>query len=140
MSAKFINLIVTNGGDLGEGGFLANTTMDGDNLISCDYIAYVKPTIVVGNLPNYFEIFATSTSGVNPSTGQIQPKFILHVSKALTGSYDGASNKPSNEWMSKAKKVILEAISNQSPGGGRTTVVLPKDGADNVYFRRIAFA
>jgi len=107
--------------------------MDGDNLISCDYIAYVQPVIVAGEAPNYFQIFATSTSGTS------FPKFTLHVSKAVTGSYSGAGNKPSNEWMTKAKTAILEAISNQAPGGGRTTVVLPKDGADNVYFRRIFF-
>ena len=134
MSTKFINLIVRNGGDLGEeGGFIADPTMDGGNLISCDYIAFVKPVIVAGLSPNYFEIFATSTSG--PSF----PKFTLHVSKALTGDYSGPSNKSSNEWMTEAKKAILEAVGNDA-GAQSTTVVLPKDGADNLYFRRIAFS
>ena len=60
------------------------------------------------------------------------------MSKAQFGDPSGASNKPSAEWMAKAKKAILAALSNiYFPVSGRTTVSLPRDGEDQVYFRSI---
>ncbi len=132
MSTRFINLIVTNGGTSGEeGAFVADPSMDGDNLINDNLITLVKPITSGGLSSNSIEINVNFVDGANLA------KYTLKVSKAQNGSPDGGSNKPSAEWMLAAKKAISAAISNQAPGGRRTTVSLPKDGTEQVYFRSI---
>ena len=135
MSTRFINLIVVNGGSSGEGGFVAEPSMDGDNLINDNLITLVKPIASAGLSANEIQILVSFLDGSGAS-GDIA-KYTLKVSKAQSGDPDGASNKPSAEWMAAAKKAISAAISNNSPGGRRTTVSLPKDGTAQVYFRSI---
>jgi|TARA_X000001382_G_scaffold32228_2_gene21109 hypothetical protein len=132
---RFINLIVKNGGSSGEGGFVADPSMDGDNLINDSFISLVKPVTIAGLSANEIQILV-SFLDAGGSSGDIA-KYTLKVSKAQSGDPDGASNKPSAEWMAAAKKAISAAISNDSPGGRRTTVSLPKDGTEQVYFRSI---
>jgi hypothetical protein len=129
MSTRFINLIVTNGGTAGEGGFVLDPSMDGDNLINDDFITLVKPVTNAALAPNEFQIFVDFGSSA---------KYTLVVSTAQSGDYTGGANRPSAEWMLAGKKAISAAISNQAPGGRRTTVSLPKDGTEQVYFRSIA--
>jgi len=131
--ARFINLIVVNGGSSGEGGFVAEPSMDGDNLINDNLITLVKPVTIAGLSANEIQILV---SFLDSGAGDIA-KYTLKVSKAQSGDPDGASNKPSAEWMAAAKKAISAAISSESPGGRRTTVSLPKDGTEKVYFRSI---
>lgn len=135
MSTRFINLIVTNGGVAGEGGFVAMPGMDGDNLINDAFISLVKPVTSAGLLNNQFEIFVNFLDGAGASGDMA--KYTVGVSKAQSGDPDGAANKPSAEWMAAGKKAISAAISNQAPGARRTTVSLPKDGMVQVYFRNI---
>ena len=146
MATKFINLIVSDGGVAGEGGFIAEPFMNGDNLINTDIITFVKPVTSAGLSPNSFQIFTNITANtIEVAAGQGTTEQVLKervyeltVSKAQFGNPDGASNKPSAEWMVKAKKAILAALSNiYFPISGRTTVSLPKDGEDQVYFRSI---
>jgi len=132
---RFINLIVTNGGSAGEGGFVADPSMDGDNLINDNLITLVKPVTAAGTTANEIQILVNFLDGAGAG-GDIA-KYTLKVSKAQSGDPDGASNKPSAEWMVAAKKAISAAISNNSPGGRRTTVSLPKDGTEQIYFRSI---
>lgn len=128
---RFINLIVVNGGISGEGGFVADPSMDGDNLINDNLITLVKPVTIAGLSANEIQIFLNFLDSSDIA------KYTLKVSKAQNGDPDGASNKPSAEWMVAAKKAISAAISSNSPGGRRTTVSLPKDGAEQIYFRSI---
>ena len=146
MATKFINLIVSDGGVAGEGGFTAEPFMNGDNLINTDIITFVKPVISTGLSPNSIEIYTTLTantvtlSGPGGTTEDVikERVYKLEVSKAQFGDPSGASNKPSAEWMAKAKKAISAAISNiYFPTSGRTTVSLPRDGGEQVYFRSI---
>lgn len=146
MATKFINLIVSDGGVAGEGGFIAEPFMNGDNLINTDIITFVKPVTSGGLSPNSFQIFTNITANtIEVAAGQGTTEQVikervyeLTVSKAQFGDPSGASNKPSAEWMAKAKKAILAALSNiYFPVSGRTTVSLPRDGEDQVYFRSI---
>jgi hypothetical protein len=135
---SFINLTVTNGGNsAGEGGFAADPSMDGDNLINTDHISFVKPVINAGLSSNKFEILVNFLD--SGAAGGDIAKYTVEVSKARSGSPDGAANKPSTKWMTATKKVITEAMSNAGPGGKSNPVVLPRDGQDQVYFRSIQF-
>lgn len=131
--AKFINLIVTNGGLPAEEGYSSSPSMNGDNLINNANISFVRFQIQPSAYPNSLEIWTNFLWAGSSSLA----KYTLQVSKAQTGDPSGAANKPSAAWMSEAKKAITAAISNQAPGGTRTNVVLPKDGNDIVYFRAI---
>ena len=146
MATKFINLIVSDGGVAGEGGFISEPFMNGDNLINTDIITFVKPVTSGGLSPNSFEIYTNITANtIEVAAGQGTTEQVLkervyklEVSKAQFGDPSGASNKPSAEWMAKGKKAILAALSNiYFPVSGRTTVSLPRDGEDQVYFRSI---
>ena len=146
MATKFINLIVSDGGVAGEGGFIAEPFMNGDNLINTDIITFVKPVTSAGLSPNSFQIFTSIPANTlevaagQGTTEQVikERVYELEVSKAQFGDPSGASNKPSAEWMAKAKKAISAAISNiYFPTSGRTTVSLPRDGGEQVYFRSI---
>lgn len=144
MSTRFINLIVTNGGNLGES-FVLEPYMDGDNLINDAYITFVKGVTGAEATPNTFQIFtsfAANTKEVSAPGGTTEEKlfervYTLSVATNISGDYGGNTNRPSAEWMLAAKKAISAAISNQAPGGRRTTVSLPKDGMEQVYFRSI---
>ena len=132
--ARFINLIVTNGGSDAMG-FILNPGMDGDNLINTDIIVLVGYTLSASEAK--FDISTTVTYN-DGMTDQVR-KYRVYASKARTGTYTDGASLPSANWMVKAKKVILEAVSNQGPGGNRTTVVFLKDGTDHVYLRGIEF-
>lgn len=146
MATKFINLIVSDGGAVGEGGFIAEPFMNGDNLINTDIITFIKPVTSGGNAPNSIEIYTNIPANVidvaagQGTTEQVikERVYSLVVSKAQFGDPSGAANRPSAEWMVKAKKAISAALSNiYFPDSGRTTVSLPRDGEERVYFRSI---
>jgi hypothetical protein len=146
MATTFINLIVSDGGDAGEEGLISQPFMNGDNLINTDIITFVKPVTTGGNAPNYIEIYTNipaNTLEVQAGQGTTEQVlkervYKLTVSKAQFGDPSGAVNKPSAEWMEKAKKAISAALSNiYFPDSGRTTVSLPRDGGKQVYFRSI---
>ncbi len=130
---SFVNLIVTNGGTVDPmTGFTPNPGMDGDNLINTDIVTLV--TYSLSSTEAQFQI-STNITFTNAMGGDQLRTYNISASKAITGSYVDAASVPSAQWMVDAKKAILAAISNQSPGGSRTNVVLPKDGNANVYFR-----
>jgi len=134
---NFINLIVTNGIIAGEeGSVFPRPAMNGDNLINDDHITFVEGVVGAGLNANTFEI--TTNFLASAGAGGDLAKYTLIVSKANDGAVDGNDLRPSAEWMLNAKKAITSAISNQAPGGTSTTVVLPKDGNDTIYFRSIS--
>jgi len=146
MATTFINLIVSDGGVSGEGGFISEPFMNGDNLINTDIITFIKPVTINGLSPNYIEIYTNIPANTlevaagQGTTEQVLKERVykLEVSKAQFGDPSGAANKPSAEWMAKAKKAISAALSNiYFPDSGRTTVSLPRDGGEQVYFRSI---
>ena len=143
MSAKFINLVVTNGGVDGGMTFNLNPGMEGDNLINTDIINLVSYTLTAaGPTPSAkFEISTNVVIAINDgmTTTEQMKKYVIYASKSNTGTYQDAASLPSADWMAKAKKAITEAISNEAPGGGKTTVVFPKDGTEQVYLRSITY-
>ena len=134
MSAKFINLIVTNGGSAGMG-FTLMPGMDGDNLINTDIITLVDYTL--GGAEARFEI--STNVVINNGMSDVIKQYLVYASKSRTGTYQNAASLPSANWMAEAKKAIIEAISNEAPGGGKTNVVFPKDGTERVYLRGITY-